>query len=204
MTTKLEKIKTLAETDQKTAKQELYDYALETKGISLKRNKSFVNMLKDYENAGIVINTSDLNKSLEVSELQETGVEPEELPEDFSKLKELGVLEKNKSKNIFNSPYAGALVEHPTKEENTIESVESDEVVKPKPNKKYIETLSEGEYISLPYWIYDWIKSTKDWKNKKCPYFGSESFMEKILHNIKVHGSVLIRETRNSSFITLE
>ena len=60
-------------------------------------------------------------------------------------------------------------------------------------------------YATLPWWIYQWIDSTPDWKENpnSCPHYAAHSTILSLIYYINRNGSVLIRETRNSSFVRL-
>lgn len=60
-------------------------------------------------------------------------------------------------------------------------------------------------YATLPWWIYQWILETPDWKS--CPlsfeHPSAHQTLLSLIYYIKRDGSVQVRETRNSSFATL-
>lgn len=60
-------------------------------------------------------------------------------------------------------------------------------------------------YYTLPWWIYEWILENPEWKNNpdKCPHYHAIETLKSLIYYIKRDGSVQIRETRNSKFITL-
>lgn len=70
--------------------------------------------------------------------------------------------------------------------------------------KAFVPLNLTGSYLTIPYWIADWILQTPDWKNRKCPYKGSDSFINSIKYYINLNGVLTIRETRNSKYINLE
>lgn len=60
-------------------------------------------------------------------------------------------------------------------------------------------------YCTLPWWVYEWIEKTPDWKSKPNSFphhYGVDTIMS-LIYYIKREGSVRIRETRNSRFIVL-
>lgn len=61
-------------------------------------------------------------------------------------------------------------------------------------------------FVSLPWWIYQWIKDTPDWKEKPMAFEhpSAHQTLLSLIYYIRRDGSVKIRETRNSSFVTLE
>lgn len=61
-------------------------------------------------------------------------------------------------------------------------------------------------YYSCPYWIYDWIDSNPDWFRipDQCPYASAIPTIKSLAYYVIRDGSVCIRESRNSRFITLK
>lgn len=61
-------------------------------------------------------------------------------------------------------------------------------------------------YVTLPWWIYEWIKDTPDWKSRPTsfPHPSAHQTLFSLIYYIKRNGSIMIRETRNSSFVTLK
>lgn len=61
-------------------------------------------------------------------------------------------------------------------------------------------------YVTLPWWIYQWIKETPDWKSQPTsfPHPSAHQTLFSLLYYIYRDGSILVRETRNSSFVTLK
>lgn len=61
-------------------------------------------------------------------------------------------------------------------------------------------------YCTLPWWIYQWISETPDWKSRPTsfPHGSAHQTLFSLIYYINRNGSVLVRETRNSSFITLD
>lgn len=60
-------------------------------------------------------------------------------------------------------------------------------------------------YYTCPFWIYEWIRDNADWKSKPLafPKPSVHNTLLSLLYFIKRDGKVIIRETRNSSFVTL-
>lgn len=60
-------------------------------------------------------------------------------------------------------------------------------------------------YATLPWWIYQWIEATPDWKSRPYSFehASAHQTLLSLIYYINRDGSVMIRETRNSSFITL-
>lgn len=61
-------------------------------------------------------------------------------------------------------------------------------------------------YVTLPWWIYEWIKDTPDWKQNPQAFShpSAHQTLFSLIYYINRDGSVMIRETRNSSFVTLK
>ncbi|UEP19454.1 putative inhibitor of prohead protease [Klebsiella phage vB_KpnM-VAC36] len=61
-------------------------------------------------------------------------------------------------------------------------------------------------YTTLPWWIYEWIKDNPDWKSRPTsfPHPSAHQTLFSLIYYIKRNGSIMIRETRNSSFVTLK
>lgn len=60
-------------------------------------------------------------------------------------------------------------------------------------------------YATLPWWIYQWILETPDWKSHPLSFEhpSAHQTLLSLIYYIKRDGSVQVRETRNSSFATL-
>ncbi|QHJ75758.1 inhibitor of prohead protease [Acinetobacter phage vB_AbaM_PhT2] len=61
-------------------------------------------------------------------------------------------------------------------------------------------------YVTLPWWIYEWITQHPEWKQKpnSFPHAYGIDTLYSLIYYIKRDGYVRIRETRNSSFVILE
>lgn len=62
------------------------------------------------------------------------------------------------------------------------------------------------QYMNCPYWILDWIlENGKEWKTKihNHPRTTDQPLLKTVLYYIQIHGSVTVRESRNSRFHTL-
>lgn len=60
-------------------------------------------------------------------------------------------------------------------------------------------------YATLPWWIYQWILETPDWKSHPLSFEhpSAHQTLLSLIYYIKRDGYVQVRETRNSSFATL-
>ncbi|AEN93940.1 inhibitor of prohead protease gp21 [Escherichia phage Bp7] len=61
-------------------------------------------------------------------------------------------------------------------------------------------------YCTVPWWIYQWISETPDWKERPTAFQhpSAHQTLFSLIYYINRNGSVLVRETRNSSFVTLK
>lgn len=61
-------------------------------------------------------------------------------------------------------------------------------------------------YYCLPWWIFDWIQNTPDWKAhpERFPHAYVHDTLKSLIYYIKRDGSVKVRETKHSQFHTLK
>lgn len=61
-------------------------------------------------------------------------------------------------------------------------------------------------YYSCPWWIFDWIVNTPDWKKypERSPHAYVHDTLKSLIYYIKRDGSVKVRETKHSQFHTLK
>lgn len=61
-------------------------------------------------------------------------------------------------------------------------------------------------YYSCPWWIFDWIVNTPDWKKypERFPHAYVHDTLRSLIYYIKRDGSVKVRETKHSQFHTLK
>ncbi|QZI93490.1 hypothetical protein NPJJOOEL_00170 [Enterobacteria phage Brandy] len=61
-------------------------------------------------------------------------------------------------------------------------------------------------YYSCPWWIFDWIVNTPDWKKypERFPHAYVHDTLKSLIYYIKRDGSVKVRETKYSQFHTLK
>lgn len=209
-----EYINEIKEIGGKDAKDMLFDYAKETFDIQLKKNKSFENMKSDLEqalnelkqepmpeeNSGMT--TSELIKAMsKVEDAEIIEDEPEiQLLVDSPVIEELEVIDVQEE-IVPNTAHV---------EEQVIESLEpeSKTFVLPENYSPHLHMLGNlsNAYVILPWWIYDWILQTPNWKetpNSFPNYYGIDTILS-LIYYIKRDGFVRIRETRNSSFAILD
>lgn len=107
----------------------------------------------------------------------------------------------------------GDIKEQPALSENTFEEA-VDKIIKDESIFELPENFSphlilmgrNPGYVTLPWWIYQWIKDTPNWKQDPTSFSHASAHQTlfSLIYYIKRNGSVLIRETRNSSFVTLK
>lgn len=242
----------------------LYDYALETFNIKLRKNKSFDNMVLDFSEEMTKLSNSPMpetNQGMSISDLIQADDELEgkaiftnEAKEDALELiksvsikqgldqtevKELETLYnegnpelKNISIAIKHEPVLDSMLN--TQKDmiiSTLPNTQTEMIVSTLPNiqNEYAtEPLSGVKvdkfelpkgfspnltmlgkapgYCTLPWWIYQWIKETPNWKEdpKAFKHPSAHQTLLSLLYYIRRDGKVLIRETRNSSFVILE
>lgn len=124
------------------------------------------------------------------------------------------VEEKLIQKAIHIESPIGKIVEpQPVLSENTFEEavakIISDETLFELPENFSPHLILMGRnpgYVTLPWWIYEWIKNNPDWKKNPTSFHHASAHQTlfSLIYYIKRNGSVLVRETRNSSFVTLK
>lgn len=113
------------------------------------------------------------------------------------------------------APIGEVLEPQPVLSENTIEEAvdqivesEKSELFKlPADFSPHLILMGKNPgYVTLPWWIYQWIKETPDWKSRPTsfPHPSAHQTLFSLLYYIYRDGSILVRETRNSSFVTLK
>lgn len=113
------------------------------------------------------------------------------------------------------APIGEVLEPQPVLSENTIEEAvaqitesENSELFKlPADFSPHLILMGKNPgYVTLPWWIYQWIKETPDWKSRPTsfPHPSAHQTLFSLLYYIYRNGSILVRETRNSSFVTLK
>lgn len=60
-------------------------------------------------------------------------------------------------------------------------------------------------YYTCPWWIFQWIMENPDWKANpnRIPHASAIDTLKSLIYYIKRDGSVKVRETKNSQFVTL-
>jgi len=161
---------------RKESKGALEALAKERFGIELNKQRSFDNMLVDLESElmvrGIDMELSDEDAPEDGDEIEVTEAAPVE-PEPEPEIVDIAV------------------------------PVVSDEKVISVDMPRAPELVGPGSgYLALPFWIYDWVLATVDWKDRidECPYSGSARYLKPMKYEVERVGSVTVRESRNSRF----
>lgn len=218
--------------DKKEAKAKLIEYA-EQFGLQLKKSKSFDNLVLDIE-AGLkelaAEPVDEVEGGLSISDLIDADDEISGAKahiEGETEAKEEAVLlfdapsetptviEVPEKELQIEAPIGEVLEPQPVLSENTIEEAvaqivesENPELFKlPEDFSPHLILMGKNPgYVTLPWWIYQWIKETPDWKSRPTsfPHPSAHQTLFSLLYYIYRNGSILVRETRNSSFVTLK
>lgn len=208
--------------DKKEAKAKLFEYAAQF-GISVKKTKSFDNIVIDIEEALNALANEPLPETdgLSITDLITAADDVDGVNFTNEEVKEEAIL-------LFDSPAEQVEVlevveqeiefDHDKFEEAITQVVESEKEPAPEVNKEVKFVLPENfsptliklgkgpGYVTVPWWIYQWIAETPDWKSRPTSFehASAHQTLFSLIYYINRDGSVLIRETRNSSFVTLK
>lgn len=208
--------------DKKEAKAKLFEYAKQF-GISVKKTKSFDNIVIDIEEALNALADEPLPETdgLSITDLITAADDVDGVNFTNEEVKEEAIL-------LFDSPTEQVEVlevveqekefDHDKFEEAITQVVESEKEPEPEVNKEVKFVLPENfsptliklgkgpGYVTVPWWIYQWIAETPDWKSRPTSFVHASAHQTlfSLIYYINRDGSVLIRETRNSSFVTLK
>ena len=212
--------------DNKEAKAKLAEYA-EQFGIKVKKNKSFDNIVVDIEEALQKLASEPMPETdgLSIKDLIDAADAAEGLKYDDEEVNPEAAL-------LIDSPVKSDIkievVETDKIPENTDVLIEDTPFVEEKfeqavaeiieSEKPCVFTLPENfspnlqligknpGFCTVPWWIYQWIAETPDWKSRPTSFVHASAHQTlfSLIYYINRDGSVLIRETRNSSFVTLK
>lgn len=212
--------------DNKEAKAKLAEYA-EQFGIKVKKNKSFDNIVVDIEEALQKLASEPMPETdgLSIKDLIDAADAAEGLKYDDEEVNPEAAL-------LIDSPVKSDIkievVETDKIPENTDVLIEDTPFVEEKfeqavaeiieSEKLSVFTLPENfspnlqligknpGFCTVPWWIYQWIAETPDWKSHPISFehASAHQTLFSLIYYINRDGSVLIRETRNSSFVTLK
>lgn len=206
--------------DNKEAKAKLAEYA-EQFGIKVKKNKSFDNIVVDIEEALQKLASEPMPETdgLSIKDLIDVADAAEGLKYDDEEVNPEAAL-------LIDSPVKSDIkievVETDKIPENTSVLIEEKfeqavaEIIESE--KPSVFTLPENfspnlqligknpGFCTVPWWIYQWIAETPDWKSHPTSFehASAHQTLFSLIYYINRDGSVLIRETRNSSFVTLK
>lgn len=208
--------------EKKEAKEKLAEYAASL-GVDVKKTKTFDNMLADLE-AGLKafadMPMPDDNEGLSITDLIDADDELSGAKFDGDESA------KEEAKLLFDAP-AEAKVEVVEIEEPVVvveedvpfveekfeaavaKVIESEKPVFALPKNFSPNLMLIGKnpgFCTVPWWIYQWIAETPDWKERPTafPHPTAHQTLFSLIYYINRNGSVLVRETRNSSFVTLK
>lgn len=208
--------------EKKEAKEKLAEYAASL-GVDVKKTKTFDNMLADLE-AGLKafadMPMPDDNEGLSITDLIDADDELSGAKFDGDESA------KEEAKLLFDAPTEAKVevveIEEPVVlvEEDVpfIEEKFEAAVAKVIESEKPVFTLPKNfspnlmligknpGFCTVPWWIYQWIAETPDWKERPTafPHPTAHQTLFSLIYYINRNGSVLVRETRNSSFVTLK
>ncbi len=208
--------------EKKEAKEKLAEYAASL-GVDVKKTKTFDNMLADLE-AGLKafadMPMPDDNEGLSITDLIDADDELSGAKFDGDESA------KEEAKLLFDAPTEAkvevveieepvVLVEEdvPFVEEKfeaaVAKVIESEKPVFALPKNFSPNLMLIGKnpgFCTVPWWIYQWISETPDWKERPTSFQHptAHQTLFSLIYYINRNGSVLIRETRNSSFVTLK
>ena len=206
--------------DNKEAKAKLAEYA-EQFGIKVKKNKSFDNIVVDIEEALQKLASEPMPETdgLSIKDLIDAADAAEGLKYDDEEVNPEAAL-------LIDSPVKSDIkievVEKDKIPENTdvlieekfeqavaeiIESEKPSVFTLPENFSPNLQLIGKNPgFCTVPWWIYQWIAETPDWKSHPTSFehASAHQTLFSLIYYINRDGSVLIRETRNSSFVTLK
>lgn len=208
--------------EKKEAKEKLAKYAASL-GVDVKKTKTFDNMLADLE-AGLKafadMPMPDDNEGLSITDLIDADDELSGAKFDGDESA------KEEAKLLFDAPTEAKVevveIEEPVVvveedvpfveekfEAAVAKVIESEKPVFALPKNFSPNLMLIGKnpgFCTVPWWIYQWIAETPDWKERPTafPHPTAHQTLFSLIYYINRNGSVLVRETRNSSFVTLK
>lgn len=217
---------------RKDAKQQIASYAKESFNLELNKQKSLDNMIKDIEDFIVSYTEESLPDQVGLSitdmieaadQVSGTSIFNEAKPEALNLVKSTSLehqderLEDTVQEPVESIKHPETVPEHqqerldtqPVKEPQDKDSSKDKPKTKDLKQKEFFPEISllgdKPGYYTCPWWIFDWISTTPDWKNKlsEFPYTHSINIVKSLIYYINKNGSVDIRETRNSKFYTL-
>lgn len=216
-----EYINSLLELPKREAKDTFVEYAAGF-GIELKKNLTIDAMIEKFKEDIQSLNDEPMPESEEgamsVAEL---------LQQEGTRIEVQGAslvhAPIGETVSVVDEPEAPPVVTIAPPQDETIESVETPVVVvETQPEAIQEQTMVHSEvsylpgyrimplmgpspgYIHIPYWVHDFIEANPDWKHKIQSQRTQDLIvLNSILYHICKHGSVKVRESRNSRFIDI-
>ena len=212
--------------DNKEAKAKLAEYA-EQFGIKVKKNKSFDNIVIDIEEALQKLANEPMPETdgLSIKDLIDAADAAEGLKYDDEEVNPEAAL-------LIDSPVKSdvkiKVVEMDETPKDDVVLIEEDIPFVEEKFEQAVDKIIESEkpvftlpenfspnlqllgknpgFCTVPWWIYQWIAETPDWKSRPTSFehASAHQTLFSLIYYINRDGSVLIRETRNSSFVTLK
>lgn len=219
--------------DNKDAKTMLADYG-KTFGIDLKKTKSFDNMLADLEEGVKKLADEPMpedNDGMSISDLIDDKSD-DDSPEEQLLIDEIRSAIQSGDIKIGDENLDPEISEELQKkaQENGLQIIKTDGGISTNTLEEAIEEIKKTEegsdkfilsedyaprfsligrspgFMTLPWWIYQWISETPDWKDRPLdfPHPTAHDTLLALIYYINRDGSVMVRETRNSKFVTLK
>ncbi|ADG60088.1 minor head protein inhibitor of protease [Acinetobacter phage Acj9] len=194
--------------NKKDAKDALAKYASQF-GIQLKKTRAFDNMVKDLEEGLKALANEPMPEQNEGMTIHDM----------VANIVETGVAQEAKVESVVDNVVEVAIDPVETASEvkigieitGAISSDNKEELDKlfelPKNfSPTLIKLGSNPGYCTLPWWIYEWIRDNENWKEapNSFPHAYGVDTLYSLIYYIRRDGFVKVRETRNSSFITLK
>lgn len=198
-----DKIKEFGELSVAESKKCLAEYAMTEYNIKLNRQRSFENMVTDLKGE-LVKNGHDVVIESKKPEIE---IPHTENIESIESTKPVETVEIKTDELPVESDTKTPIQDMPLKEPVANSESTTDESILPDGFSPTIILMGSGRgYFTCPWWIYDWIAKTPDWKHKidSCPHYGSSSILQSMIYYINRDGSIMIRETRNSKFVEIK
>lgn len=223
-----EYINELKQLDNSEAKNALAEYA-NTFNVRLRKNKSFENMVTDLEAELAKLDEAprpdETESGISTRELID---QFENQSEDTPNEDKIQLLVEDKTDDGAISEPLEAVQEElevPSKEVLLDEEQEpgkdlEESVIQTEQESSGQYQLSDSfepqfslmgrdvKFYTLQYWILDWIESQDDWKSQKSfeqfPYSREIRTIETLLYYVIKDGSIVVRETRNSKYVTIK
>lgn len=195
----------------KEAKQKLAEYAKESFNFDVKRTRSFDNIISDIED-----HIKQYNIEAGLDEPEEGSFSPTDFVDEINTLvmkgEDIPVVEEIvvpepvqevKPDLIKMQEIAGIFIETASSE---LPSVQEAFELKDTFNPTIILIGRSPGYYNLPWWIFEWIQRTPDWKSdpKSFEHQSAHSTLLSLIYYINRDGQVRIRETKHSKFHVLK